>query len=108
MSNNSSDNDLAFNKSMRIFFLCITMIFLGLFFLLFKAGWCQHVPDAPIVDKCKEEFVEITKGYSSNHECSVGATIEVVSSPPAPKAGIFCRCFKNAPSSSATPASSAL
>lgn len=104
----SNDSDSETNKSVRIFFLCLTMIFLGLFFLLFKAGWCQKSPEVPVVDKCKEEFVEITKGYSSNHECSVGASIEIVSSPPAPKAGIFCRCSKNPPAASASPDGSAL
>jgi hypothetical protein len=104
----SNDNDVEFNKSVRVVFLCITMVFLGLFFLLFKAGWCQHTPEIPVAPQCKEEFIEMTKGYSSNHECSVGASIEIISSPPAPKAGIFCRCSKNAPVPSAAPASSAL
>jgi hypothetical protein len=74
--------------------LCITMVILGFFFFLFKSEACKSSPDKPEI--CREEFYEIRNSqYSSDHKCQPGATIEIVNSPPAPKAGIFCRCLKN-------------
>jgi hypothetical protein len=78
-------------RTIRILLLSTTIVMLGLFLLLFKSGWCQTKPEeAP---QCKEQFIEMTRsGYAMNVECSPGATVEMVSSPPAPKAGVFCRC----------------
>lgn len=89
----NSDSELAAHKTGRIALLCGTLAFLGFFVFLVRIDACSSKPES-----CKEEFFEIQKdtGYN-NHSCNVGAVIETVSSPPAPKAGLLCHCpgFKN-------------
>jgi hypothetical protein len=79
-------------KTSRIAMLCVTMGFLGLLFFCSKMNACQSCGKEDLVT-CKDEFFEIRNdGYASNHTCTPGARVEVVSSPPAPKAGILCHC----------------
>jgi len=79
-------------KTVRIGLLSVTLIILGFFFLIFKSKACESKPESLVT--CKEEFQEIRSAGYSDIKCSVGATIEVINSPPAPKAGIMCRCIK--------------
>jgi hypothetical protein len=98
MSYNDS-SDYNSSKTLRIGLLSMTLIILGFFFLMFKAKTCEGRPESP--ETCKEEFQEVRSAGYSDIKCSVGATIEVINSPPSPKAGIMCRCLKPT-----TPASS--
>ena len=94
-------------KTVRIGWLCATILVLGLFFFLTKINACAlacnscHDPHPA----CKDEFYEIKNdGYASNHTCTPGARAEVVASPPAPKPGILCHCTNNDPAGSASAA----
>jgi hypothetical protein len=86
-------------KTERIGWLCVTMVILGLFFMLTKTNACAlacnscNAPSKP--DICKDEFFELSDNarYGNNHSCTPGARAEVVSSPPAPKPGIICHCI---------------
>lgn len=92
-----SDDVSVSHKTGRIALLCGTLIVLGFFFFLFKVGACDgcNKPKLETTPICKDEFVEIKNdGYASKHSCDPGATVEVVNSPPAPKAGIICHCAK--------------
>lgn len=88
----SSENNDSSNTT-NIIILSITMLILGFFFFLFKVEACKKTVEKDI---CKEEFVEIKQNnsYNQDHKCTPGATVEIVTSPPAPKAGIICRCNK--------------
>lgn len=103
-------DEAAKQKTERIGWLCVTMVILGILFMLSKANACAlacnscNSPSKP--DVCKEEFYEIKHdGYASNHTCTPGARVEVVASPPAPKPGILCHCINNEPGAPATSAS---
>ena len=87
------------NKTGRIALLCGTMIMLGFFFFLFKVEACKGSPYS-----CKDEFFEIKTdtSYGNHHSCSPGATVEVVTSPPAPRPGIICHCAKPSPEPAST------
>jgi len=74
-------------KTIRMVLLCGVILILGLFFFLFKVEACKSGPAS-----CKEEFIPFESRY--NPICSVGATAEMVTSPPAPKSGIICHCPK--------------
>jgi len=85
------DPDLVSHKTGRIAILCITLAVLGLFYFLYKVEACSSKPE-----NCRDEFVEMkSDGYRSDHKCSPGAIVEVITAPPAPKPGIMCRCPKN-------------
>jgi len=79
------ESDMIEHKTWRIFFLTVLMFLFGLFFFLYKIEACKSTPG-----NCKDEFMELDRG--GDKTCSVGATAEVVNSPPAPKAGILCHC----------------
>ena len=85
------------NKTDRIGYLCITMVILGFFLMLVKGNAFAscNKPDAPAI--CHDEFIPIDR---DSHSCTPGAKAEVVSSPPAPKAGILCHC--QAPAATST------
>lgn len=80
------------HKTGRIAILSILIVVLGGFFLLYKTDSCKSSPA-----NCKEEFFEMQERYQNNHTCTPGAIAEMVSSPPAPRAGIMCHCPANAP-----------
>jgi hypothetical protein len=87
------------HKTGRIAILSLLTLILALFVFLFKIDACTTTPD-----KCKDEFFELVNGrdYGNQHTCPVGATAEIVNSPPAPKPGILCHCANNAPANSAS------
>jgi hypothetical protein len=99
-------------KTERIGWLCVTMVILGILFMLSKANACalacnscnQH-ESSPAV--CKDEFFEMGTDtrYSNTHTCTPGARVEVVTSPPAPKPGILCHCINTNQAAPATSAS---
>ena len=91
-------------KTERIGWLCITMVVLGMLFVLNKANACALAcnscnshESAPSI--CKDEFYEIDTNnsrYANNtHTCTPGARVEMVASPPAPRPGIICHCINN-------------
>jgi hypothetical protein len=88
-------------KTERIGWLCVTLIILGILFVLNKANACAlacnscNSPNK--TEPCRDEFYEIggNERYASNHTCTPGARVEVVASPPAPKPGILCHCINN-------------
>jgi hypothetical protein len=86
-------------KTERIGYLCLTIVVLGMMFTAVKLNACQscNKPDPPEV--CRDEFVPID---SERHSCTPGARAEVVTSPPAPKAGLLCHC-ENKPQPSNDP-----
>lgn len=92
-------SDNASEKTTRIGLLCFTIAVLGLLFFLNKVNACAlacNACNAPVDHTCKDEFIEIKNdGYASNHACTPGARVEVVSSPPAPKPGIMCHCINS-------------
>lgn len=85
-------------KTARMGMLMLLMAFLGIFLFAYKVEACKSAPE-----KCRDEFVEIRDTlpdrYGSvprmEHRCTIGATVEVVNSPPAPKPGIMCKCPVN-------------
>ncbi len=87
----SENTDIVKEKTYRFALLCVAVVFCALWFFLFKAKACEP---RTIDEKCHEEFIEITSEVHK-HSCTVGAIVEVVNSPPAPKAGIMCRCINN-------------
>jgi hypothetical protein len=88
----SYEEELMGHKTGRIVVLSILLLALAFLFFLFKIEACKPSPE-----NCKDEFYEIKNdGYTSNHTCSPGAVIEVISAPPAPKAGIVCHCPNHA------------
>jgi hypothetical protein len=82
-------------KTVRIGMLMLLLAFLGIFVFAYKVEACKSKPE-----DCRDEFVEIpvpTVDHRGNlsrteHRCATGATVEVVTSPPAPKPGIMCKC----------------
>ena len=100
-----SDN-IQGEKTGRIAMLCVTMVILGFFFLLFKAEACASCNKPSQPDVCKDEFYEISENnrYGNSHTCTPGARAEVVASPPAPKPGIMCHCInKDQPADAGQP-----
>ena len=99
----NSDSEMVAHKTGRIALLCGMLAILGFFTFLVRIDACSSKPES-----CKEQFFEIGKDSTyNNHACDVGAVIETVNSPPAPRAGLLCHCpsLKHpAPSPSATPA----
>jgi hypothetical protein len=84
-----NNDDYAAQKTGRIALLCGTMLILGFFTFLFRIEACKSTPET-----CKDEFFQLDPDSKyNNHSCSIGAVIETVSSPPAPKAGILCHCL---------------
>jgi len=83
----SYDEEVLSHKTGRIAILSILVFLLGFLFFLFKIEACKSSPA-----NCKDEFFEMGDRYQNNHTCAAGAVVEIVSSPPAPRAGIFCRC----------------
>lgn len=82
----SSENEK--EKTKRIGIMSMTMIVLGLSFLCSKCD-CRS-SDRSAADSCQDEFLQF-EGYTAR-SCDVGATVEIINSPPAPKAGILCHC----------------
>jgi hypothetical protein len=79
-------------KSIRIGFLCTTLIILGFMLFLAKINACTLACNScNTPSDCKDEFYELHDGVH-DYICTVGAQAEVVTSPPAPKPGILCRC----------------
>jgi hypothetical protein len=76
-------------KSFRFTLLCVVVVFLGLLYFMFKVEACKSTPDT-----CKDSFHPLNPNGYNDETCNVGATAEVVSSPPAPRAGILCHCNK--------------
>lgn len=87
----SYDDDSERNhKTGRIAILSLMIVILGVFMFAYKVDACK---DKPADATCREEFFEIkTGGYDNDQKCRPGAVIEMVNSPPAPKAGIMCHC----------------
>ncbi|CAB4196796.1 hypothetical protein UFOVP1290_316 [uncultured Caudovirales phage] len=92
----NEDLDIIKEKTYRFALLCMTVVFCSLWFFLFKVKACDNVTKEEL---CHEEFIEITSD-THRHKCFVGASVEVVNSPPAPKAGIMCHCINNRPDAS--------
>jgi hypothetical protein len=85
-----TDPDVLSHKTGRIAILSVLMAFLGILFFAYKVDACK---DKPADASCREEFFEMKSGdYDNNQKCRPGAVIEMVNSPPAPKAGIMCHC----------------
>jgi hypothetical protein len=87
----SYDDDSERNhKTGRIAIFCILLAVLGGLLFAYKVDACKATP-ADL--SCREEFFEINKDrYDNDQKCRPGAVIEIVNSPPAPKAGIMCHC----------------
>lgn len=77
-------------KSVRVGYLCTTIVMLGLMVFLAKMDACTLACNSCATDGCNDAFFETDK--YPEIECRRGAVAEVVSSPPAPKAGILCHC----------------
>lgn len=75
-------------KTIRIGIFSLTMLILGIVFSCSKTGAC----DSCAKSQCHDEFLEFVNGSYGQHTCDVGATAEVITSPPAPKPGILCHC----------------
>lgn len=89
------------HKTGRIAIFCIMIAALGGLFFAYKVDACK---EKPADMTCREEFFEINNGrYDNDQKCRPGAVIEMVVSPPAPKAGIMCHCPNQAASSTPTP-----
>ena len=97
----NNDYDYSNAKTFRVCVFSVTLIVLGFFLLLFKSKSCEH--KVKTKENCEDSFVSVEYIGGSSSVCSVGATIEIVTSPPAPKAGIICRCSQSAkPSTSSS------
>lgn len=73
-------------KTTRIFMLCATICILAGFTFAYKVDGCGPSP-------CSDKFIEINENNSKYHyTCDTGSTAEIVTSPPAPKAGVICHC----------------
>jgi hypothetical protein len=86
------------NKTIRIALLCATMVILGLMVTVTKGG-CGSCDNSPT---CRDEFFQVDNDHTHNI-CDPGASVEIVTSPPAPKPGIICHC----PAKRTTPAPAA-
>lgn len=95
-----NDTDVLSHKTGRIAILAILMAFLGVLFFAYKVDACG---DKPTDHSCKEEFHEIRADVRNDFTCSEGAAVEVINSPPAPKAGIMCHCPGKAAASPTVP-----
>jgi hypothetical protein len=83
------DSKVISHKTGRIAILSILMALLGVLFFAYKVNACA---DKPADHFCKEEFHEVRTDVRNDFTCSEGASVEVINSPPAPKAGIMCHC----------------
>jgi hypothetical protein len=80
-------------KNFRLGMLSAVFVVCVLFYFLFKVEVCKSSPS-----HCQDEFHELGPVRVA---CDTGAVAEMVTSPPAPKAGILCHCITNtAPSAS--------
>ena len=73
-------------KTQRIGFLCLTMVALGGLLFLAKTDTCSSCN----ASTCRDEFYAFEA--TNNPTCTQGARAEIVTSPPAPKAGVLCHC----------------
>lgn len=97
MAYGDNDSDRA-HKTGRIVILSILILFLAGGYLIMKVGACTHE-----LEVCREEFFEVKSDNNNSHICSPGAIVEMVNSPPAPRAGIVCHCPGNiAPDAAST------
>lgn len=88
-----SDRDSRTHKTIRILILAVLLALIAVCTFAYKVEACAVKPEAH--EACKEEFVEMKQGgNTTDHKCTAGAVIEVISSPPAAKAGILCHCNK--------------
>lgn len=89
MANNDEE------KTKRVSYLLITIVILGLFLLLSKTGLgcssCMSSCNTP--SPCHDEFYE--ENEYAHVQCDPGAKAEIVTSPPAPKAGVLCHCINS-------------
>lgn len=86
MSYDYDDSSYIEARTTRIGFMCVTLVLLGFLFFLFKIDACSSKPE-----NCKDEF-HLIDNNNYNINCRSGAKAEIVTSPPAPKAGIICHC----------------
>lgn len=88
------DSEAINHKTGRIAILSILIFSLGCLFFAYKVGACRGDTTSTAAP-CKDEFHEFKSSdsrYSTQVTCQPGASVEMVNSPPAPKAGILCRC----------------
>ena len=79
-------------KTARLGIVSLVMLILGLTFLCLKYETCQSCnKEERIMPQCHDQFLEFDDRYAQR-ACDVGASAEVITSPPAPKAGILCHC----------------
>lgn len=91
-----SDEDSRKHKTIRIAMVALLLALIAGFTFAYKIDACAIKPETH--ESCKEEFVEMKSGgNTTDHKCTEGAIIEVISSPPAAKAGILCHCTKTSP-----------
>lgn len=81
-------------KTGRIAILSILLVCIATLFFLYKIDACKTEPQDSV---CKEEFIEFpaNQGCATNHKCSEGAIVEIVTSQHSGKAGIMCHCVHN-------------
>jgi hypothetical protein len=90
----SYDKNADDNRTARVAFLSVATIILGFMLFLFKVDACQGCDNSPS-GTCHEQFFEFDKDHTTR-TCPPRSKAELVSSPPAPKAGVICRCIDNA------------
>jgi len=89
----SYQDETAMNhKTGRIALVCGLILCLGLLFVGTQTESCEGCNDP--AGTCHDQFYEIDKGHSQ-HTCPPHSRAEIVTSPPAPKPGVFCHCLEN-------------
>lgn len=83
------------HKTGRVALLSLVLVCMGILFFLYKTDACKPDPNASLA--CKEEFIEFSanQGCATEHKCSEGAIVEIVSSQHSGKSGVMCHCVNN-------------
>ncbi len=77
-------------KTYRIAWLCGTLVMLGFLLFLFKVDACKD----GCTTACQDSFHQLPDNAKDNTPvtCDHGAKAELITSPPAPHAGVICHC----------------